>query len=133
MYIAYQVVGEGPPDIVIVPGYVSELDNWWEAWSGRLVRRLAGFSRLILFDKRGMGLSDRPANADLEDWVEDVRTVVDEVGADRPAVVGVSGGGVVAVLFAATYPERTGALVLYGAFPEPCATRPTIATQRRAP
>ena len=60
VHLAYQVVGEGPPDIVVVPGYVSELDNWWEAWSGRLVRRLAGFGRLILFDKRGMGLSDRP-------------------------------------------------------------------------
>ena len=98
-------------------GYVSELDNWWEAWSGRLVRRLAGFSRLILFDKRGVGLADRPDSVTIEDWVEDTRTVLDAVGAQRPAVLGMSAGGKVAMVFAAKYPERTGPLILYAAAP----------------
>ena len=91
--LAYQVAGEGPIDLIIVPGYVSELDNWWEAWAGRLVRRLAGFSRLILFNKRGVGLADRPENITMQDWVEDTRTVLDAVGSQRPAVLGMSAGG----------------------------------------
>ena len=115
--LAYQVAGEGPIDLIIVPGYVSELDNWWEAWSGRLVRRLAGFSRLILFDKRGVGLADRPDSITIEDWVEDTRTVLDAVGAQRPAVLGMSAGGKVAMVFAAKYPERTGPLITYAAAP----------------
>ena len=82
--VAYQVAGDGPIDLVIVPGYISELDNWWEAWSGRLVRRLCSFARLILFDKRGMGLSDRPEHITIDDWVEDVLTVLDAVGSAVP-------------------------------------------------
>ncbi len=115
--VAYQVAGDGPIDLVIVPGYISELDNWWEAWSGRLVRRLSSFARLILFDKRGMGLSDRPEHITIDDWVEDVLTVLDAVGSDRPAILGMSGGGAIAVLFAAIHPERTGPLVIYAATP----------------
>ena len=114
--LAYQVVGDGPLDLIIVPGYVSHLDTWWEAWSGRLVRRLASFSRLILFDKRGMGLSDRPPHVDVEQWMEDTRVVLDAVGSEQAALLGVTAGGLIAILFAATYPERTRALVLYGAF-----------------
>jgi DNA-binding SARP family transcriptional activator/pimeloyl-ACP methyl ester carboxylesterase len=114
--LAYQVLGDGPLDLIVVPGYVSHLDTWWEAWSGRLVRRLASFSRVILFDKRGMGLSDRPAQVDVEDWMEDTRVVLDAVGSEQAAVLGVTAGGLIAILFAATYPERTRALVLYGAF-----------------
>ena len=117
VHIAYQVLGTGPRDIIVVPGYVSELDNWWEAWSGRLLRRLASFSRVIVFDKRGMGLSDRPPNVDVEQWVDDIKTVLDAVGSERPAVFGVSAGGAVAILFAATHPSRTGPLILYGASP----------------
>lgn len=117
VHLAYQVVGDGPLDLVIVPGYISELDNWWEAWSGRLVRRLAAFTRLILFDKRGVGLSDRPPHPGIEQWVEDLRTVLDAVGAEQPAILGMSAGGPIAVLFAATHPNRTGPLVLYGATP----------------
>jgi DNA-binding SARP family transcriptional activator/pimeloyl-ACP methyl ester carboxylesterase len=115
--LAYQVAGEGPIDLIIVPGYVSELDNWWEAWAGRLVRRLAGFSRLILFDKRGVGLADRPENITMDDWVEDTRTVLDAVGSQRPAVLGMSAGGKVAMVFASMYPNRTGALITYAASP----------------
>jgi DNA-binding SARP family transcriptional activator/pimeloyl-ACP methyl ester carboxylesterase len=114
--LAYQVIGDGPLDIIIVPGYVSHLDTWWGAWSGRLVRRLASFSRLILFDKRGMGLSDRPPHVDVENWMEDTRVVLDAVGSEQAAVLGVTAGGLIAVLFAATYPERTRSLLLYGAF-----------------
>jgi DNA-binding SARP family transcriptional activator/pimeloyl-ACP methyl ester carboxylesterase/class 3 adenylate cyclase len=114
--IAFQVVGDGPLDLIIVPGYVSHLDTWWEAWSGRLVRRLASFSRLILFDKRGMGLSDRPSHVDVENWVEDTRVVLDAVGSEQAAILGVTAGGLIAIQFAATYPERTRSLLLYGAF-----------------
>jgi DNA-binding SARP family transcriptional activator len=119
--LAYQVAGDGPIDLIIVPGYISELDNWWEAWAGRLVRRLASFSRLILFDKRGVGLADRPERITMRDWVEDTRTVLDAVGSERPAILGMSAGGAVAMLFAATYPERTGPLITYGASPRSLA------------
>jgi hypothetical protein len=95
--IAYQVVGEGPIDLIIVPGYVSHLDTWREAWSGRLVRRLASFSRLILFDKRGMGLSHRPLQIDVENWVQDTRVVLDAVGWEQAAILGVTAGGLIAI------------------------------------
>lgn len=114
--LAYQVVGDGPLDLIIVPGYVSHLDTWWEACSGRLVRRLASFSRVILFDKRGMGLSDRPTHVDVEEWVEDTGVVLDAVGSEQAALLGVTAGGLISILFAATYPDRVRALVLYGAF-----------------
>ncbi len=114
--LAYQVVGDGSFDLIVVPGYVSHLDTWWEACSGRFVRRLASFSRVILFDKRGMGLSDRPPEVDVEQWVEDTRVVLDAVGSDQAAMLGVTAGGLIAILFAATYPARVRALVLYGAF-----------------
>jgi pimeloyl-ACP methyl ester carboxylesterase len=116
VHIAYQVAGDGPVDLIVVPGYVSHLDNWWQARSGRLVRRLAAFCRLILFDKRGTGLSDRPSHIDVEQWVDDTRVVLDAVDSARPVVVGVSAGGPIAILFAATYPDRIRSLVLYGAF-----------------
>ncbi len=128
--LAYQVAGDGPLDLVIVPGYISELDNWWEAWTGRLMRRLASFTRLVVFDKRGMGLSDRPAHISVDDWVEDVRTVIDAVGMRRPAVLGVSAGGAIAMLFAAMYPERTGPLVLYAATPRSLADGPDYPATR---
>jgi DNA-binding SARP family transcriptional activator/pimeloyl-ACP methyl ester carboxylesterase len=114
--LAYQVVGDGPLDLIVVPGYVSHLDTWWTARSGRLVRRLAEFCRLVLFDKRGMGLSDRPPQVDVEHWMEDTKVVLDAVGSEHAAVLGVTAGGLIAMQFAATYPERTRSLVLYGAF-----------------
>jgi pimeloyl-ACP methyl ester carboxylesterase len=116
--IAYQVVGEGPLDLVYVPGFVSHLDiDWDEPRSEHFLRRLASFSRLIRFDKRGTGLSDRPGGLpDLETRMDDVRAVMDAVGSERAALFGYSEGGPMCALFAATYPERTSALVLYGAF-----------------
>ena len=114
--IAYQLVGEGRLDLVLVPGWVSHLDCAWEyPRFAEFGRRLASFSRAIFFDKRGSGLSDRISGvATLEERMDDVRAVLDAVGSKRAALLGVSEGGPMSVLFAATYPERTSALVLYG-------------------
>ena len=114
--IAYRVMGEGPLDLVWVPGLASNLEiEWDEPFRFRLFQRLASFSRLMVFDKRGMGLSDRNVGAPtLEERMDDVRAVMDEVGSERAALLGVSEGGPMSLLFAATYPERTVALVLYG-------------------
>ena len=118
--IAYQVLGEGSLDLVFVMGWVSHLDYFWtEPSFARFLRRLASFSRLILFDKRGTGLSDRvPPEAlpTLEQRMDDVRAVMDAVGSKRAALVGVSEGGAMSALFAATYPERTSALVMIGTY-----------------
>jgi len=118
--IAYQVMGEGALDLVFVMGWVSHLDYFWEEPSfARFLRRLASFSRLILFDKRGTGLSDRVAVDELptlEQRMDDVRAVLDAVGSERAALMGVSEGGPMCLLFAATYPERTAALVMIGAY-----------------
>jgi class 3 adenylate cyclase/pimeloyl-ACP methyl ester carboxylesterase len=116
--IAYQVTGGGLFDLVFVPGFVSNLDLLWEnpGWA-HFFSRLSAFSRLILFDKRGTGLSDRVSDVpDLEARMDDVRAVMDAVGCERAAVFGVSEGGAMSMLFAATYPERTRALVLYGSY-----------------
>src|SRR5499427_10004439 len=116
--IAYQTIGDGPIDIVAVPGWVSNLDAFWEEPSVEAFwRRLASFSRLILFDKRGTGLSDRVAELpSLEVRMDDVRAVLDAVGSERAAVLGISEGGSMCALFAATYPERTSALVMIGSY-----------------
>jgi DNA-binding SARP family transcriptional activator/pimeloyl-ACP methyl ester carboxylesterase len=114
VHVAYQIVGNGPIDIVAVPGFISHLDIWWDAPTDTLVRRLASFSRLILFDKRGMGLSDRPPSVDVEHWVEDTNAVLDAAGCERAVILGISAGAPTAALFAATHPERTRALVLAG-------------------
>ena len=117
--IAYQVVGDGPIDLVFVPGFVSHLDlQWADPRVARFLEKLASFSRLILFDKRGTGLSDPvAAPAPLEDRMDDVRAVMDAAGSERAALFGLSEGGPMSVLFATTYPERTRALVLCGTFP----------------
>jgi len=118
--IAYQVVGDGPTDLVYVPGWVSNVELIWEKPKPtRFLERLASFSRLILFDKRGTGMSDRVSNArlpTLEERMDDVRAVLDAVGSKRAALVGHSEGGSMSLLFAATYPERARALVLIGVF-----------------
>lgn len=120
VHVAYQVLGQGPLDLVFVPGFVSNLDHQWEEPGfSHLLHRLASFCRLILFDKRGTGLSDRLAVADLptlEARMDDVRAVLDAAGSTRAALLGASEGGPMSMLFAATYPERTRALVLYGAY-----------------
>jgi pimeloyl-ACP methyl ester carboxylesterase len=118
--IAYQVHGEGPLDLVFVPGFVSHVEGWWEEpLCVRFLERLAAFSRLLLFDKRGTGLSDREAGVPtLEQRMDDVRAVLAAAGSERAAVLGISEGGAMSALFAATYPERTTALVLYGTFAE---------------
>jgi pimeloyl-ACP methyl ester carboxylesterase/class 3 adenylate cyclase len=117
--IAYQVVGEGPFDLVFVPGAVSNVElTWEEPLRAAYFQRLASFSRLLLFDKRGTGLSDRVSGiANLETRMDDVRAVMDAAGSQRAIVVGASEGGPMSALFAATYPERTIALVLYGCLP----------------
>jgi len=116
--IAYQVVGDGPFDLIHVPPFVSNLELQWEdPAERRYFERLASFCRLIMFDKRGTGLSDRVAVATLEERMDDVRAVMDDVGSERAAVFGSSEGGALSVLFTATYPERVSALVLYGAYP----------------
>ncbi|HEY0377383.1 MAG TPA: alpha/beta fold hydrolase [Pyrinomonadaceae bacterium] len=118
--IAYQVLGNGPLDLVFVMGWISHLEYFWRHPTfARFLRRLATFSRLILFDKRGTGLSDRvPVHElpTLEQRMDDVRAVMEAVGSDRAALCGVSEGGVMSALFAATYPERTAALVMFGTY-----------------
>ena len=129
IHIAYQVLGDGDLDLVVSPGYVSHLEHSWEdPQMARFLRRLASFSRLIVFDKRGTGMSDRPANEDaplLEDRVNDIATLMDTVGSERAAMMGLSETGAVALLFAATYPERTSAVVAYGTFAGGGDTAPT--------
>ena len=117
--IAYQVVGDGPRDIILVPGWISHIEVFWEEPSvARFFERLASFSRLILFDKRGTGLSDRFSGApDLETRMDDVRAVMDAVGSEKATLLGYSEGGAMSMLFAATYPERVTSLVMCGCFP----------------
>ena len=116
--IAYQVVGDGPVDLVHAPGAITHLEYAWEEPSvARQLRRLAAFTRLILFDKRGTGLSDRTAGiAPLEERMDDLRAVMDAAGSARAVLFGVSESAPLAILFAATYPDRTAALILYAAF-----------------
>jgi pimeloyl-ACP methyl ester carboxylesterase/class 3 adenylate cyclase len=116
--IAYQVIGDGPIDLVLVPGWVSNIEVFWEEPNfARFLRGLSSFTRLILFDKRGTGLSDRVVDAStLEQRMDDVRAVLDAVGSKRAALLGYSEGGPMCALFAATYPERTSALIMMGGY-----------------
>jgi pimeloyl-ACP methyl ester carboxylesterase len=117
--IAYQVTGDGPFDLVFVPGYVTHLELQWAMPSFvPFLERLSSFSRLIRFDKRGTGMSDRVSGAPtLETRMDDVRAVMDAVGSRRAAFYGLSEGAAMSILFAATYPERTAALVVRSAVP----------------
>ncbi|MDQ3656695.1 MAG: alpha/beta fold hydrolase [Chloroflexota bacterium] len=116
--IAYQVIGDGPVDLVHVPGYVSHLEyDWEEPRFARYLTRIASFTRLIRFDKRGTGLSDRVAGiAPLAERIDDVRVVMEAAGSHEAIVFGLSEGSAMAALFAATYPERCAGLILYGAY-----------------
>jgi class 3 adenylate cyclase len=118
VHIAFQVAGQGPFDLVFVPGFVSNLDHVWDSpVRARFLTRLAAFSRLILFDKRGTGLSDRVTDQpSLEQRMDDVRAVMDAAESKQAALFGISEGGPMSMLFAATYPERTRALALYGSY-----------------
>ena len=115
--LAYQVVGDGPIDLVLVLGFTTHLELQWESSAfAHFFERIASFARLILFDKRGSGLSDPVRQAPtLEQRIDDVRAVMDAAGSQRAAFVGISEGGPMSVLFAATHPERVSALVLHGA------------------
>ena len=118
--LAYQVIGEGPPDLVLVPGWVSNVECFWEEPRvSHFLRRLAGIGRLILFDKRGTGLSDRvrlDALPTLEQRMTDVRAVMDAVGSERATLVGYSEGGTMCMLFAAMHPDRAAGLVMIGSY-----------------
>jgi pimeloyl-ACP methyl ester carboxylesterase/class 3 adenylate cyclase len=118
VHIAYQVVGNGPLDLVFVPGFVSNVEaNWTSPARAAFFRRLASFSRLILFDKRGTGMSDRSSQVfSLEQRMEDVHAVMDAAGSESAALFALSEGGPMSFLFATSYPQRTRALVLYGTY-----------------
>jgi pimeloyl-ACP methyl ester carboxylesterase/transcriptional regulator with XRE-family HTH domain len=122
--IAYQVFGSGPIDLVVTPGTVSHRELEWEhPGFTEFFERLASFARVIIFDKRGTGMSDRVEAGTLEERMDDIRAVMDAAGSHRAALFGVSEGGPMSILFAATYPERTRALLLYGAYA--CEWHPT--------
>jgi class 3 adenylate cyclase len=114
--IAYQLFGEGPLDLVFIPGFVSHVELAWESpLAARLYERLASFARVIVFDKRGTGLSDPVEGVPtIEQRMDDVRAVLDAAGSERAAMFGVSEGAPMSIVFSATYPDRTTALVLYG-------------------
>ena len=117
VHIAYQVTGSGPIDVVLVPGFMSHLDaDWDNPVRTRLLQRLSSFCRLIRLDKRGTGLSDRVKIGTLEERMDDVRAVMDAAGSEKSALFGYSEGGPMSILFSATYPERTTALIIYGSY-----------------
>ncbi len=119
LHIAYQVVGDGPVDVVWVPGWISNIDHYWEEPSvARYFNRIASFSRLILFDRRGTGVSDPlPRAPTLEEQMDDVVAVMDAAGSRQAAIYAQLEGGAMAMLFAATHPERTRALIVYEGMP----------------
>lgn len=116
--IAYQVFGEGDVDLVFVPGFISHIEHYWEDPNfARWLRKLGSFCRVIMFDKQGTGLSDRVSKIPgMDERMDDVRAVMDAEGVARAAVLGISEGGSLATLFAASHPDRSLALILYGAF-----------------
>lgn len=118
VHVAYQLFGGGSVDLVLVPGFISQIENYWdEPAFARWLNRLGSFSRVIMFDKRGTGLSDRVSELPgMDQRMDDVRAVMDAVGIERAAVMGISEGGSLASLFAAHHPARCQALILYGAF-----------------
>jgi class 3 adenylate cyclase len=118
VHIAYQGFGAGPINLVVVPGFVSNIENYWdEPDLARFLRRLGSYARVVTFDKRGTGMSDRVAELPgLEQRMDDLRVVMDAAGMEQAAVLGISEGAPLSILFAATYPDRCRALVLYGSF-----------------
>lgn len=117
VHIAYQVLGAGPIDIVFVPGFLSHLEfQWEEPMQAHFFHRLASFSRLIRFDKRGVGLSDLVRNENLDERMDDIRAVMDAAGSRQAVILGLAEGGPLSIMFAATYPERTCSLILLNTF-----------------
>jgi pimeloyl-ACP methyl ester carboxylesterase len=127
--IAYQTMGEGPIDIILVPGFMSHIEFMHELPGyTAFLRRLSSFSRVVTFDKRGQGLSDRVSDApSLEQRMDDVRAVMDAVGSDRATLFGISEGCAMSALFAATYPDRASRLILFGGY----ANRRDIAGEQK--
>ena len=127
VHIAYQTFGEGSVNLVVAPPFVSNIENYWdEPDFARWLHRFGSYARCVMFDKRGTGMSDRVAELPgLDVRMEDLTAVMDAVGLERSAVMGVSEGGPLAALFAATYPERCDALVLYGSFARFASWLPT--------
>ena len=121
VHIAYQVVGDGPVDLVFIPGLFTHVEHQWdEPTFARFLGRLASFSRLIVFDARGAGLSDQAHELPpMEDQIDDLLAVLDAIGSSSAAIFGMSQAGPMAILFAASYPERTRAIVLYGSYASP--------------
>lgn len=119
VHLAYRIFGDGPNDMVLVPGTLSHAElTWGHSSYQHLLKRLNAFARVIVFDKRGQGLSDRAAKAEqtLEERIIDIRAVMDAANSSRALVYGWSEGGPASLMFSATYPERTAALILYGTF-----------------
>jgi pimeloyl-ACP methyl ester carboxylesterase len=117
VHIAYRVFGDGPRDLVLIPGTLSHAELYWDFPINRyLLKRFTSFARVIVFDKRGQGLSDRVGEQTLEERIGDVRAVMDAAGSSRATIFGWSEGGSMSLMFSATYPERTTALVLCGSF-----------------
>ena len=117
IHIAYRVFGNGPRDMVLIPGTLSHVELYWEFPPNEyMLKRFTSFARVIVFDKRGQGLSDRVAEQTIEERIGDVRAVMDAAGSEKATIYGWSEGGPMSLLFAATYPERTSGLVLCGSF-----------------
>ena len=118
VHIAYQIFGDGPTNLVVVPGFVSNIENYWdEPDLARWLHRLGSYARVAMFDKRGTGMSDRVAALPgLDQRMDDLRAVIDAAGMEQASVFAISEGGPLSVLFAATYPDRCRAMVLYGSF-----------------
>ena len=127
VHIAYQVFGEGTIDLVFIPGFISHIETYWDEPNfARWLRRLGNFSRVIRFDKRGTGLSDQVSELPgMDQRLDDVSAVMDAVGVQRAVIFGASEGGSLATLFAATHPERTRALIIFGGFAQFSSWIPT--------
>jgi pimeloyl-ACP methyl ester carboxylesterase len=127
VHIAYQVFGEGPVDLVFVPGFISHIENYWEEPGfARWLRRLGSFSRVMMFDKRGTGLSDQVSELPgMDQRMDDIRAVMDAVGIDQAAILGFSEGGSLSTLFAASHPDRVQSLIVYGSFAQFSSWIPT--------
>ena len=135
LHIAYQVIGSGSTDLVFVPGVASHVEfQWEEPTQADFFRRLSSFSRLIRFDKRGAGLSDPVAlMPTIEERIDDIRAVMDAAGSERASLLGLSEGGPMSMVFAATHPERTSSLILWNTLPRftPMTSIPSAFRPRR--